>query len=58
MVTDEFVQFLERSFIEQQIDSFARREFSGFVFAFAPLRASAGFGFIAATEQLCNPVLL
>ena len=50
-VRDEFVELLERAFIEQQRDALARRELSGLVLALAAFRAAAGFRFGAAAAQ-------
>jgi hypothetical protein len=58
MMAHELIQLFERAFIQEEIDSFARGEFSGFVFAFASLRPAAGFGFFAAAAQFLNTALL
>jgi hypothetical protein len=58
MVADEFVQFFERAFIEQQINSFARGQLARFVFALAALWPASSFSFFAAPPQLGNPALL
>ena len=52
VVPDEFVQLLERAFIEQQIDALARAELARFVFAFAALRSAAFFGFRVSLAKL------
>ena len=45
VVADKFIQLLEGTFIEEQINAFASGEFAGFMLALAAFRASACFGF-------------
>ncbi len=44
-MANEFVELLERAFIEQQVNSFARGELARLVLAFAAFGAAAGFRF-------------
>ena len=57
-VRDEFVELLERAFVEQQRHAFPRREFAGFVFALAALRAAACFRLGAAAAQLVQGITM
>jgi hypothetical protein len=51
---DQLVGFLECAFIQQELDSFARRHFSLLVLALAPFRAAALLGQLVATLQFRN----
>jgi hypothetical protein len=57
VVPDEFIQLLERTFIEKQIDALARAELARFVLAFAALGSAAFFGFRVALAKLVERVV-
>jgi hypothetical protein len=58
MVANEFVQFLERTFVQQQVDAFACRQLACPVFPLAALSATTGFGFRAPAAQFFQEFLL
>ena len=55
-MADQLVGFLERAFVEQQIDALARGELAFLVLAFAAFFAAAGFGIGVAAAQLVQAV--
>src|SRR5262249_15753125 len=55
-VAHKFVQFLKRTFIQQQFDAFPGGKLAGFVFAFASFRPAAGLGFGRDAPQLLHAV--
>jgi hypothetical protein len=52
MVADKFVKFLERAFVEEQIDSLARTELAFFVLPLAALGAASLFSLSVPPAQL------
>ena len=58
VVAHEFVQLLERAFIEQQSDAFARAELALLVLAVAALGATAGFGLGIELAELLQAVVM
>jgi hypothetical protein len=55
-MADEFVELFERAFVEEQVDAFARAEFSLLVFALAAFGATACFGFDVELAKLFEAV--
>jgi hypothetical protein len=58
VMADEFVELFEGAFVEQQVNSFARGEFSLLVLAFAALCSAARFGFGVQLAQLFQAVVM
>src|SRR6185437_3928528 len=56
MVLDEFVELLERIFIEEQLDALACVELSFFVLTFAPFCAAACFGLGATVREFVERI--
>jgi hypothetical protein len=48
----KLARLLKRRFIQQQVDAFARRQFTGLAFAFPAFRASTSFGLGVAPRKL------
>jgi hypothetical protein len=51
MMANKLVEFLERAFVEKQVDTLARRKFAGFMLAFPPFRTAACLGLRASAAQ-------
>jgi hypothetical protein len=43
-VADEFIEFLKTTFVEEEVDTLARREFSFFVLTFPAFRSTPRLG--------------
>jgi hypothetical protein len=57
-MANEFVELFERTFVEEKVDAFARRELSGFVFAFSAFGTATRFGFGAEAAEIVHPVFV